>query len=114
MNGVTELNVTLQPDAVVAPAQRAIQESVETVDFCLGAIEKADLKKAPEGSGTGFGMRFSGPEISEAERKTQHSNWVLSKGFQELSRGIRAMLEEAYLYNCVLDHAKKYPSKPET
>jgi hypothetical protein len=45
-----------------------------------------------------FGYQFSGLEMEPSERREAFKNWVLSKGFQDLARGVRTTLEEAVLY----------------
>ncbi len=53
-----------------------------------------------------MGYQFNGLEMSDDERRETYQNWVLSKGFQDLARGIRETLEEAVFY---LAMVKKEP-----
>jgi hypothetical protein len=41
-------------------------------------------------------MGFNTPDINADERRALHETWILSKAFQDLMRGVRASLEEAY------------------
>jgi hypothetical protein len=99
------IKITLNADGVLAPALRAIRNSVEVASFCLNAIESSDLSETPKFEPTRFHMRFSG-EMSADLRKVTYTNCLLSKGFQELARGIRLMLEEAYFYNSMVEMTK--------
>jgi hypothetical protein len=103
MSEPTQVTLTLHGDAVVAPALRAIEESVDVVSFCMRSLEKADLSKPQEFESSRFQMKFTGTNVGAEERKTRYTNWVLSKGFQDLARGIRGMLEEAYFYISMMD-----------
>lgn len=94
----TLVTLRLHPDAVVAPTLRAVEQSVSMVNFYMQSLDSADLSRAPEFAASNFQMTFKGKEISAEERRTHYTNWVLSKGFQDLARGVRGMLEEAYLY----------------
>jgi histidyl-tRNA synthetase len=98
MQEPAELTLTLHPNAVVAPALRAVQQSVDMVSFSMQSLESADLSKPPEYDSSRFQMKFAGDESGPEERKTRYANWILSKGFQDLARGVRGMLEEAYFY----------------
>src|ERR1700754_3006779 len=98
MQEPAELKLTLHPNAVVAPALRAVQQSVDMVSFSMQSLESADLSKPPEYDSSRFQMKFAGDESGPEERKTRYTNWILSKGFQDLARGVRGMLEEAYFY----------------
>jgi hypothetical protein len=94
-----KIEVQLHPDGVAAPAQIAAQTCREIVDFYFAALATADLsKKPPAPEGTFFRFDFSGPELSATDRRSLHENWILAKVFQELMRGVRASLEEAFFF----------------
>src|SRR5581483_6065941 len=114
MSEPTQVTITLHADAVVAPALMAVEQSVEMVSFCMQSLEKSDLSKPPEFEASRFQMKFTGKNLSIEERRTHYSNWVLSKGFQDLARGIRGMLEEAYFYVFTLDFLVKSGSTKTT
>jgi hypothetical protein len=90
------LQINLNPQGVIAPALRAVQESVEIVSFCLNAMDHADLSRSPVRSGGRTAISFEG--LSQVARQTGYKNWILSKGFHDLAKGIRLSLEEAYFY----------------
>lgn len=107
--------MTLHADAVVAPALRAVAQSVEVVSFCLVSIENSDLSKPVEFDGSRFQLSFSSSENrSVEERRASYESWLLSKAFQELARGIRQMLEEAFFYNSMVNFANSDLSEPIT
>jgi len=43
-----------------------------------------------------------------------YANWLLCRGFQELARSIRQMLEEAFFYNSMVEFAEKELSQTNT
>jgi len=98
------LVVTLNTLGVLAPAHRAIRDTVDVVTFCLNAIERGDLSDWPQADMMRFVLRFP-DEISAEQRKAAYTHWLLSKGFQELARALRQMLEEAFFYNGMVAHA---------
>jgi hypothetical protein len=87
--------LTLNLDAVLLPTQNAVVLSSEIVDFFADAVNKADLSKKPSNDATQY--KFKSPEISAEERKAMYENWIYLKAFQDLMRGVRASLEEAYV-----------------
>jgi len=92
-----QLQLTIHPDAIAAPAHRAAAMCREVVDLYFDALAKADLSQAPQlEHGPFFRTRISGPEMSAEERRNRHEHWVLAKAFQDLLRGVRGSLEEAY------------------
>jgi hypothetical protein len=94
-----KIEIQLRPDGVAAPAQIAALTCREIVDFYFSALATADLSKKPLApEGTFFRFDFSGPELSATDRRSLHENWILAKVFQELVRGVRASLEEAFFF----------------
>jgi hypothetical protein len=94
-----KIELQLHPDGVAAPAQTAALTCREIVDFYFAALATADLsKKPPAPANTFFRFDFSGPELSATDRRSLHENWILVKVFQDLMRGVRASLEEAYFF----------------
>lgn len=92
-----QIVITLNPNGVSAPVQRVVIIASEVVAIALRALAKDDLSQ-PDMQGGMFGYRFGGLEWDEVERRQTFENWILSKGFQDLARGIRETLEEAALY----------------
>ncbi|WP_050387560.1 hypothetical protein [Bradyrhizobium pachyrhizi] len=93
-----QLQISLNANGVAAPAQRAAWQCCEIVTFCLQSAVGSDLSKQPEIVTNALAYRFTGPDMSAAERFGLYENWMLSKGFQELARGVRESLEEAIFY----------------
>jgi hypothetical protein len=91
------LHIELNPNGVAASAQRVVIIASQVVGTCLRALANDDLSR-PEMKGGYWGYQFSGIEMSEDERRETYQNWVLSKGFQDLARGVRETLEEAVFY----------------
>src|SRR5690606_31207071 len=87
----------LNADAVIAPALRAMRLSSEMMSIGLAALETADLSNPPPLTAGFFALGFVGEEDPIA-KKAQYSAWLLAKGFQELAKGLRATLEEAYVF----------------
>src|SRR5689334_23638888 len=92
-------NLTLNPDGVAAPAHRAALICREVIDLYFDALSKVDLSQPPPAPDEAF-FRFDikGPNLSTEERRSAHERWVLVKAFQDLMRGVRGSLEEAYFF----------------
>jgi len=90
-----QIQITLHPDGVSAPAVKAALECSEVVRFCLHALSAADLEQPPPFAGM---YHLEGPKLSADNRRQLYTTWILGKAFQELTRGVRAALEEAYLF----------------
>jgi hypothetical protein len=97
MDELPRLEIKLDPNGVSAPAQRVVIIASQVVGTALRALDSDDLA-IPEMQGHQFGFKFGGLEMSVDERRQTYSNWILSKGFQDLARGVRETLEEAKLY----------------
>lgn len=92
-----QITLTLNPAGVAEPLKRAVVIATETIGTCLRGLSKDDL--SPPELRAGFvGYRFEGLHLEGAERRTLFHNWLFSKGFQDLTRALREMLEEAVLY----------------
>jgi hypothetical protein len=109
-----QVQITLRADAVIAPALRAIIETIEVINFCLTAIDKDNLSKPPEYASSRFHMSFDRSYLSAEARKTAYTSWLLCKGFQELARSIRQMLEEAFFYNSMIEFAERESSRTKS
>lgn len=97
------LRLQLNPNGVVAPARRAVAIASQVVGICLRGLDGGDLSP-PETQGWFIGYSFDGVDVSEEERRETYRNWILSKGFQDLARGIRETLEEAAVYLAMIKH----------
>jgi len=106
-----DVQLQLHPDGVAAPAQRAAEISKEVVDLYFAALAKEDLSKKPQSADDKFfKFEFAGSKLTAEQRRSIHENWILSRAFQDLIRGIRASLEEAYFF-CELLAAGKITAK---
>jgi hypothetical protein len=94
--------ITLNKDGVVGPVHRVVQEVLGVVPFCLNAVRNGDLSKPPELEGSFFQMQSRGLALTPEQRMQQYNRWLLLKGFQDLARGVRAMLEEAFVYISIM------------
>lgn len=94
----TDIRVTLSAAGVVAPALRTMRQSAEVIAIAIDAVGKADLTNLPQIPGAFPHVAFAGPTEDDEARKAGFVNWLLSKGFQEVARGLRESLEEAFLY----------------
>jgi hypothetical protein len=105
--GSRTINITLHPDGVAAPAHRAAIICREVVDLYFDALSKADLAQPPPAPDDAF-FRFDikGPKLSREERRSLHERWILVRAFQDLMRGVRASLEEAYFFIALLKIGK--------
>lgn len=56
MSEPLQVKLTLRADGVVAPALRAIIETIETINFCLTSIDEGNLSKPPEYAASRFHM----------------------------------------------------------
>lgn len=95
------LQLTLHPSGVIAPAQNAAFMAAQIVCKCLHLFSVDDLA-VRDVQGLSMGFNFNGPEMNVEDKRRHYRNWVLSKGFQDLARGVRSSLEEAYFYITVL------------
>jgi hypothetical protein len=91
------LQFKLNPNGVAAIAQRVTLVASHVVGTTLRALENDDLAP-PEMQGGTMGYNFTGLEMTNEEKRTAYRNWILSKGFQDLARGVREALEEAIFY----------------
>jgi hypothetical protein len=93
------VNLTLDANAVAAPVHSAAVVCREIVDFYFDAMANADLLKVPPRvEDTFFRFDPKGPDLTAAERRAMHESWILAKVFQDLMRGARASLEQAFLF----------------
>jgi hypothetical protein len=93
-----QLQINLNASGVAAPAQRAAWQCSEIVTFCLQSAAAGDLSKQPEIVTNAMAYKFTGPDMTAAQRFGLYENWLLAKGFHELARGVHESLEEAIFY----------------
>jgi hypothetical protein len=94
-----KIELTLNPNGVVAPTHSAATTCREVIDLYFDALAKTDLsKRPPRPEGPFFRFDTTDLELSATDRRSLHESWILSKAFTDLMRGVRASLEEAYLF----------------
>lgn len=91
-----KLQLQLNLDAILAPAHIATVTSSEVVDLFFNAMASADLSKKPENDATRY--KFKSPEQSAEDRRSAFESWIFSKAFQDLMRGVRGSLEQAFFF----------------
>jgi hypothetical protein len=93
------VQMTLDANAVAAPVHAAAVTCREIVDFNFDAMAKTDLcKRPPAIEGTFFRFDVRGPDLTAAQRRALYESWILAKAFQDLMRGARASLDQAFLF----------------
>jgi hypothetical protein len=92
------LQITLNPDAVGAPAQNSAVLAGQIVAICLPAFEQHAASEVDHVSALGVQYPFAGPMMHPQLRRRVFDAWLLSRAFTEVIRGVRASLEEAALY----------------
>jgi hypothetical protein len=103
------INLELNLDAILVPAQNAVVLSSEIVDFFSDSVAKADLSKKPVNAATQY--KFKTPDISAADRTAMYENWIFSRAFQDLLRGLKSSLEQAYFFLQLLEKPFKVSSE---
>jgi hypothetical protein len=102
-DGPVPIRLTLNKDGVTAPVLRAMRISTDMVRIGLHGIATADPSNTAVHEGF-FTLNFEPREDPEKLRETYRA-WLLAKGFQELARGLRQTLEEAFQY-ATADHGR--------
>src|SRR5687768_2874538 len=109
------VELKLNPQGVTAPILRTLQDTVEVMSLCVGAVRDWDPSKPikrPEpavGEQVPLTLNFNSKRTPE-EKKTAYLNWLLAKGFQELARGVRGALEEASVFIAAIEFARSHDS----
>ena len=112
MKQVKALKMTLHPDGVAAPAQRAAFAAFEVVSACLTDFSEGELNK-PELPNQFIHYQFKGPELTSEQRRQMYGSWLLAKGFHDLARGVRETLEEAKTYLEMVTWQPQRPTFPK-
>ena len=95
---IPTIHLDLSPAAVAPLAHAAAILSQEVVNLYFDALAKADLSKILPAVGRKIVRHnISDLKIDRVERRRRHENWTLAKAFQDLLRGVRESLEQAYL-----------------
>lgn len=89
--------VTLNPEGVAAPIHRSVRLAAEALAVCLPASEAYDFRLSSEIGPVMHRMRFE-PVADADGRREELSAWIIGQAVGEVTRGVRAALEEAYLF----------------
>ncbi|WP_363350193.1 hypothetical protein [Methylocystis echinoides] len=103
---IERVQMTLNPNQVVAPAQEAARLAAHVVAECLSSMSGRELAE-PMPASAALGFRFPGPNLTSEDRRASYHNWLLAKAFQDLARGLRASLEEAFLFLAFFNRAER-------
>src|SRR5260370_2117895 len=114
-DALPSLGLMLDAKAVAAPVHARGVKCREVVDFYFDAMAKADLTKKPPGIENVF-FRFDvkGPDMTAESRRALYESWILAKAFQDLMRGVRASLEQAYLFTELILHPRRQTKSDST
>lgn len=97
---VGRVPVALNPDGVAAPIHRSVRLAAEALTVCLPAAEVYDFTQPFDLGPATHRIRFE-PVADIEGRRSELSAWILAQAIGEVARGLRASLEEAYLYAVV-------------
>lgn len=97
MSEPTPIHITLQPDGVIYPTRRAAVFAANVVGTYLRALESDDLAP-PQMMAGNLNYQFAELGFDNNELRETYQTWILSKGFQDLARGVRETLEEAVFF----------------
>ena len=81
---------------ISSPAMKAMQLAVDTVSTALPAFEAFDFDGEPQIEGTALQLRFRQQGMSDDDWREQCKSFVVRKAFQELAKGLKESLDEAY------------------
>ena len=90
--------VNLNPRAVAAPVQRIATTAAQVIAASTAAFHEAELRTPSSGGSVVYQFSFGNREPTSDERRSMYENWLLSKGVQDLARGVRESLEAAFVY----------------
>lgn len=103
-----QITLELNPQVVGAACMRAATASFQVVATCVSSFDGVELAEPEPQAGDGMARyQFAAPPMSSDERRATYQNWLFSKGFQDLIRGIRHSLEQAYVFIAVVTHLPK-------
>lgn len=108
------LELTLNPNGVIAPLLRQLKECADSVLFGLQSIELVDEIPPDLMVDEGFFRYRFAPDTDDiATKKDRYKTWLIKKGFEDLVKGIEYSLREAYLYTSVIAHAENIKTEED-
>ena len=90
---------------MAAPVQRIVTTAAQTVAASFAAFSEVDLNTPTSGDSVVYQFRFIDQEPTSDERRTMYQNWLVSKGLQDLVRGVHESLEAAFVYTMLVTDA---------
>ncbi|MBL6428412.1 MAG: hypothetical protein HOY44_12860 [Maritimibacter sp.] len=90
------LRLRFNLEGISAPAMKAMQLASDTVMAALPALDAFDVTGEPQIEGTGIQLRFRQAGMSDDDWREQCKSFVVRKAFQELAKGLKESLDEAY------------------
>jgi hypothetical protein len=104
-----QLHIRLEPDGVAAPAMNVATSAARVVGTCLNALDHLDFDD-PALTAPFCGFDFRAADVPIEERREACSAWLVAKGFQDLAKGVRESLEEAFVYCAIVAGPPPVPS----
>lgn len=92
------MRITLNQSGVLQPALSALQNAGGAVVFALKTLETADLDSAISFESDGLTFNIPTAAGDQNSRRQAYAGWLVARGFQDLMRGMRMSLEEAYVW----------------
>lgn len=81
---------------ISAPALKAAQLASDTVMIGLSALDAHDFSEAPQIEGSTIQLKFRPKDGTDDEWRDECKSFLVRKGFQELAKGLKESLDEAY------------------
>jgi len=106
------LTINLNRAAVSGPALSALRVAGGAVIVSLNALEAQDLRGPVVIRAPGLSFQAEPAVANDESRKATYRAWLLAKGFQDLTRGIRESLEAAHVWIDWIElHGKPLPAR---
>lgn len=102
------LTITLHPNGVVHPILKLMKECSETISFGLKLSE--NIKTLPEeltSEDTFMRLQFDKPDNDIESQKVKYKDWLITKGLEDLIKGINLSLIEAFFFVSVFHLVKE-------
>jgi hypothetical protein len=101
-----KLTITFNPDGVIHPVLKLMKECSETILFGLKLCEATEtLPKELTSEDMFMKIQFGEPDNNIENQKLKYKDWLITKGFEDLIKGINLSLIEALFFVSVF-HSK--------
>lgn len=100
--------MTLNPNYVLQPFDSLIASSESFVLLGLRLVEKVESFPEPteEEKNFAFQMNLGGQNFVPSTSKLEFKKWILKKGFEDLHKSIRVVLERTFVYKSMEEIVK--------